>query len=74
MTAPVPLHRRRRRIPPAQAVPVSQGSARSLRAGQDVERIADFVHGKDGFGEIGMPPPQVRPTQGRTAEPSGGLL
>ncbi|PNW82034.1 hypothetical protein CHLRE_06g271050v5 [Chlamydomonas reinhardtii] len=41
-----------------QDVVVAQGAARSLKAGMDVERIADFVHGADGFGDIGLPPPK----------------
>ncbi|GLC44745.1 hypothetical protein PLESTB_000969200 [Pleodorina starrii] len=39
-------------------VMVAQGAARSLKAGTDVERIADFVHGADGFGDVGLPPPR----------------
>ncbi|EFJ52845.1 hypothetical protein VOLCADRAFT_55637 [Volvox carteri f. nagariensis] len=41
-----------------ERVTVAQGAARSLKAGTDIERIADFVHGADGFGDIGLPPPQ----------------
>lgn len=41
-----------------QAVPVVQGSLKSLR-GMEKERIADFVHGKDGFGNSFLPAPKV---------------
>lgn len=37
-------------------VPVAQGALRSLR-GAAKERIADFVHGADGFGNTGQQPP-----------------
>lgn len=43
----------------SKCVEVAQGAARSLRAGTDEERIADFVHGADGFGDVGLPPPKV---------------
>ncbi len=43
----------------SSCVVVAQGAARSLRAGTDEERIADFVHGADGFGDVGLPPPKV---------------
>lgn len=42
----------------SKCVEVAQGAARSLRAGTDEERIADFVHGADGFGDVGLPPPK----------------
>ncbi|GIL67299.1 hypothetical protein Vafri_20727 [Volvox africanus] len=44
----------------SEGVIVAQGAARSLKAGTDMERIADFVHGADGFGDIGLPLPKVR--------------
>lgn len=56
----------------AQDVVVAQGAARSLKAGMDVERIADFVHGADGFGDIGLPPPKVGNGQGCTPRDHGG--
>ena len=40
-------------------VPVHQGSLTSLK-GAEKERIADFVHGQDGFGNVFLPPPQAR--------------
>eukprot|EP00887_Chlorella_sp_A99_P002299 scaffold10.g2299.t1 len=40
-------------------VPVAEGAHRSLR-GVAKERIADFVHGKDGFGNTFPPPAQAR--------------
>ncbi|GIL67298.1 hypothetical protein Vafri_20727, partial [Volvox africanus] len=42
----------------SEGVIVAQGAARSLKAGTDMERIADFVHGADGFGDIGLPLPK----------------
>ena len=42
-----------------QGCVVAQGAARSMKAGLDMQRIADFVHGPDGFGGIGLPPPKV---------------
>ncbi|GLI70335.1 hypothetical protein VaNZ11_015291 [Volvox africanus] len=50
-----------------QAVVVVQGAARSLRAGADVERIADFVHGADGFGDIGLPLPKSHHSRDHSA-------
>lgn len=45
-------------------VPVCQGALKSLK-GAAKERIADFVHGSDGFGNTGQPAPKVllRPAQ-----------
>jgi uridine nucleosidase len=40
-------------------VPVAEGSAVSLNGTEKV-RIADFVHGKDGFGNSFLPEPKVR--------------
>ncbi|KXZ52034.1 hypothetical protein GPECTOR_10g1057 [Gonium pectorale] len=51
-----------------QDVPVAQGAARSLKAGTDMERIADFVHGADGFGDVGLPPPRGSPADCSAAE------
>ena len=39
-------------------VPVCQGALKSLK-GVAKERIADFVHGSDGFGNTGQPAPKV---------------
>jgi inosine-uridine nucleoside N-ribohydrolase len=44
-------------------VPVAQGSLKSLK-GNEKERIADFVHGQDGFGNIFLPEPQVQTYSG----------
>lgn len=43
-----------------EACVVAQGATRSMKAGLDVQRIADFVHGPDGFGGVGLPPPKAR--------------
>ncbi|KAG2502004.1 hypothetical protein HYH03_000500 [Edaphochlamys debaryana] len=51
-----------------EGVPVAQGAARSLKAGTDVERIADFVHGADGFGDVGLPQPKGRAEECHAAE------
>ncbi len=39
-------------------VAVCQGALKSLK-GVAKERIADFVHGRDGFGNTGQPAPKV---------------
>ncbi|XP_020592748.1 probable uridine nucleosidase 1 [Phalaenopsis equestris] len=45
-------------------VPVAEGAHEPLKGGEP--RIADFVHGSDGLGEIGLPPPSGKKTE-RTA-------
>lgn len=50
-----------------QDVPVFQGSKTSLR-GATKERIADFVHGSDGFGNTNQKPVEGHPEVGSAAE------
>ena len=47
---------------PSQQVPVVEGAHKSLR-GAAKERIADFVHGRDGFGNTNPPLAQARTAQ-----------
>ncbi|KAF3340840.1 putative uridine nucleosidase 1 [Carex littledalei] len=39
-------------------VPVAEGSPETLKGGEP--RVADFVHGSDGLGNISMPPPRTK--------------
>ena len=48
-------------------VPVIEGAHCSIR-GVKKERIADFVHGNDGFGNTNQPPPKGTPAPGSAAE------
>lgn len=41
-----------------QNVPVAEGSPEPLKGG--IPRVADFVHGSDGLGNISLPPPKTK--------------
>jgi inosine-uridine nucleoside N-ribohydrolase len=47
-------------------VPVAKGTARPLL--KPLDRIADFVHGVDGFGNINQPPPTGQPINRSAAQ------
>ncbi|KAK7284880.1 hypothetical protein RJT34_19634 [Clitoria ternatea] len=47
-------------------VPVAQGNSQPLKGG--VPRVADFVHGKDGVGNIFLPPPQTEKIEKSASE------
>eukprot|EP00877_Chromochloris_zofingiensis_P005357 jgi/Chrzof1/14822/Cz09g17180.t1 len=49
-------------------VPVVQGAAKALTTEVGEPRIADFVHGKDGFGDTNLPPPKGNAASGSAAE------
>lgn len=55
------------RAPGGKAVPVVEGAHASLR-GVAKERVADFVHGNDGFGNTAQAGPSGRPAPGSAAE------
>lgn len=48
-------------------IPVVEGAHKSLK-GAAKERIADFVHGNDGFGNTAQAPPTGQPAAGSAAE------
>ncbi|KAK7337219.1 hypothetical protein VNO77_17782 [Canavalia gladiata] len=47
-------------------IPVAQGSSESLKGGEP--RVADFVHGKDGMGNIFLPPPKAKKIEKSASE------
>lgn len=47
-------------------VPVAEGSHEPLKGG--IPRVADFVHGSNGFGEVCLPPPKAKKIEKSAAE------
>ncbi|XP_021908820.1 uridine nucleosidase 1 [Carica papaya] len=47
-------------------IPVAEGSPEPLKGGKP--RVADFVHGSDGMGEIFLPPPKLRKSEKSASE------
>ncbi|GAB2300701.1 Uridine nucleosidase 1 [Dionaea muscipula] len=47
-------------------LPVAEGSPEPLKGGKP--RIADFVHGSDGLGQINLPPPRTKKIEKNAAE------
>ena len=67
----IPVLRRPPRPPAAKQVPVVEGAHKSLR-GAAKERIADFVHGADGFGNTHPKLAEVRWLERGLAEGGAG--
>ncbi|CAH8264908.1 unnamed protein product [Arabidopsis lyrata] len=47
-------------------VPVAEGSSEPLKGG--IPRVADFVHGKNGLGDVSLPPPSRKKCEKSAAE------
>ncbi|CAE6032639.1 unnamed protein product [Arabidopsis arenosa] len=47
-------------------VPVAEGSSEPLKGG--IPRVADFVHGKNGLGDVSLPPPTRKKCEKSAAE------
>ncbi|AEC09231.1 unnamed protein product [Arabidopsis thaliana] len=47
-------------------VPVAEGSSEPLKGG--IPRVADFVHGKNGLGDVSLPPPSRKKSEKSAAE------
>ncbi|XP_010516843.1 PREDICTED: uridine nucleosidase 1 [Camelina sativa] len=47
-------------------VPVAEGTSEPLKGG--IPRVADFVHGKNGLGDVSLPPPSITKSEKSAAE------